>query len=151
MRQVLMLLVGVAIGAGGLFGAQKLMRAEHGSIFTAIDGDTVRINHLRVTNQTIRAAGYDTPEIRRAKCSEEKQAGVLIRDRIQTAIAAGTFTVELTGRRAGFGRPEAIFRINGRDFGPILMSQGLAVQWRRGVKTDWCNRLTRRDVAIAKQ
>jgi endonuclease YncB( thermonuclease family) len=67
----LIFVAGVVVGAVGLWSGQKLWQALNPAVFVAVDGDTVRVNHLRVFNQTIRAAGYDTPEIRRANKPKE--------------------------------------------------------------------------------
>jgi endonuclease YncB( thermonuclease family) len=134
-------LAGIAIGAGGTLALQKLLRSGDKPIFVAVDGDTVKVNQARVFNVSFRAAGYDTPELRHAKCPAEREAALQLKKRVQMAIDAGTFTAELTGRKAGFGRPEAIFKIGGRNLGNQLIAEGLAVKWRRGVKPDWCKKL----------
>ena len=141
LRALLTFSLGVAIGAGGLFAAQKFSRSGDKPIFIAVDGDTVKINAIRVLNQRLRAKGFDTPEIRHAKCAKEREAGLRMKQRLQSAIDQGRFTAELTGRRAGFGRPEAVFKIDGEDIAETWVKEKLAVRWKRGRKPDWCSRL----------
>ncbi len=137
-RYAVLVLLGVTIGVAGSFSYQKWLRSGDQPIFVIVDGDTVRINQVRVTNQRIRAVGYDTPEIFSAKCEKEKALGLRARAYLQRAVDEDRFTAELTGKYGGFGRPLAVFKVDGKDLGPQLIAEGLAVKYVRGQKKDWC-------------
>ncbi len=120
------------------------MRSNYNLTFIAVDGDTVRVKRDRAPDTRLRAVGYDTPEIYSAKCELERRIGNQIRRRIQGSIDAGTFTAETTGEKGAFGRPLAVFKVEGRNIGNKLIAEGLAVRYVPGVKPDWCKILISR-------
>ncbi len=95
------------------------------------DGDTIRIDRQRV-----RLIGFDTPEIRRAKCPYEREKGLAAKARLQQLVDAGGISVNFVPcacpagtegtRRCNFGRKCAVMTANGKDVADILIAEGLA-------------------------
>ena len=116
-----------------------------------IDGDTIRIaDHDR----NIRLVGYNAPEIRNAKCSQEKEFGQRANARLSEIIAQGS--LDLTFVRCSCrpgtlgsiycnrGRSCAVLKSNEVDVARILISEGLAVPFICGrescppIPRPWC-------------
>lgn len=116
-----------------------------------VDGDTITVFHQE---PSVRLVGFNAPETRRAQCTAERilgdQATRRVRDMVRSepldfayvdcACPAGT-----EGTMAcNWGRSCGILKIDGRDLGEILISEGLAVAFKCGVtrcpKTPkpWC-------------
>ena len=52
----------------------------------AVDGDTIKcdgVNMRDMGSGKPKVSGYDTPELGRARCAEERAAGIRARDRMQ--------------------------------------------------------------------
>lgn len=116
-----------------------------------IDGDTVRLTG----GQTFRLVGFDTPETgRQARCSYERELGdaatARLRSLIRMAASAELTAVQCSCRPGTHGTPECNYgrscgslRVDGRDVGSILISEGLARPYVCGAtgcprRRPWC-------------
>jgi len=98
-----------------------------------VDGDTIWLN-----GQNLRLQNYDTPEPYNDICGGQAEVALAKRAsaRLLELLNSYPFTVE-TGRKDRYGRVLATIRINGRDVGDILISEGLARRWPDGHEF-WC-------------
>ena len=99
-----------------------------------IDGDTIAIGEER-----IRIENIDTPETGgRAACAEERRlASAATRQARAYFSEAGSISI----RRSGvdrYGRTLATVRLDGRDYGRLMIADGLAVRWA-GRQHEWCD------------
>ena len=112
---------------------QVTVRASHVRV---IDGDTVE-----VAGERLRLKGWDTPEIFGSeRCNREYTLGLRARQRtIQIMSSAERFTFTREGQDA-YGRTVSGWRVDDRDFGSLLASEGLAKRWHYGLqsKPNWC-------------
>lgn len=101
-----------------------------------VDGDTVDRGLWRY-----RIVGYDTPEIRRAKCAAERERALAAKARL-AELLAGAQRVDLVRVRSGadpWGRVLARLEIDGRDAATIAAAEGWGVPYSgRGARRDWC-------------
>lgn len=100
-----------------------------------IDGDTVDRGPLRY-----RLADMDAPEIRRARCPAEREAGRAAKARL-AAIVAGAQRVELLPVKARdpWGRVIARLEVDGRDVAVTAIAEGWGVAYHgRGARKVWC-------------
>jgi hypothetical protein len=115
-----------------------------------IDGDTVRLR-----GQTFRLVGFDTPETgRQARCAYERERGNAATARLQslirTAANAELYPVQCSCRpgthgtsKCNYGRSCGTLRVDGREVGDILISEGLARRFVCGPtscprRRPWC-------------
>ncbi len=108
----------------------------------AIDGDTIESRGRRY-----RVANIDTPEMGDgANCAAERRLAQRATQRARALLdAANRIEVHPVGRNDRYGRIVAFVRVDGRDFGDVLVAEGLARPWR-GRREPWCdtqNRLRR--------
>jgi endonuclease YncB( thermonuclease family) len=98
-----------------------------------VDGDTIWLN-----GQNLRLQNYDTPEPYNDICGGQAEVALARKAsaRLLELLNSNPFTVE-TGRKDRYGRVLATIRINGRDVGDILISEGLARRWPDGHEF-WC-------------
>lgn len=128
-------------------------RNLHASDIRVIDGDT-----LDIARQTanVRLVGFNAPEVGSPKCSNELALGRRATDRLKALIKSAQ-SIELTRvrcacapgtegtSRCNFGRQCGVFKLDGRDVGKILISEGLAVSYVCGRTScpprpgNWCN------------
>jgi endonuclease YncB( thermonuclease family) len=117
---------------------------------SVVDGDTVRAN-----GQVYRLVGFDTPEFGSlARCERERKLADTATNRLRQLIANGQSALEpvrcscppgTEGTRAcNHGRLCAVLRAEGRDVGPILISEGLARPYMCGQtgcpkRQSWCS------------
>ena len=114
--------------------------AEAPQPITVIDADTVEQTGIRY-----RLIDFDAPEIHRAQCAAEREAGIraaahlidLLRER------RGNLAVEVNGRgrpmRDKFGRGLARLTIGGVAWSQIAIAAGHAVAWDcKGKQPSWC-------------
>ena len=104
---------------------------------TAVDGDTVVI-----AGERIRVANIDTPEIHHALCDAERRLGQIAKRRAQQLLDFGRIVIKRgdpgTGRlKDRYGRILATITVDGRDFGAIMIEEGLARPWV-GKRQPWC-------------
>jgi len=117
---------------------------------SVVDGDTVRAN-----GQTYRLVGFDTPESGSlARCERERKLADAATHRLRQLIANGQPALERIPcscpsgtegtRQCNHGRLCAYLRAEGRDVGPILISEGLARPYACGQtgcprRQSWCS------------
>lgn len=99
-----------------------------------VDGDTVDHGFWRY-----RLAGFDAPEISRARCAEERALGRKARVRLREIVAGGDARlVAVKGRRDSWGRILARLEVGAADVGQALIAEGLARGYDGGERPDWC-------------
>lgn len=119
--------------------------------FSVTDGDTVRV---RGEAAGTRLVGFNTPETYEPRCEQELALGNRAKARLQELVADGV--AELVKVRCAcaegtegtdacnFGRSCGVLRVNGRDVGKVLISEGLAVPFVCGSRScpplprPWC-------------
>jgi micrococcal nuclease len=118
---------------------------------SVIDGDTIRVaGHA----QSVRLVGFNTPETRSARCSQERALGHQATARLQQLVANGTPSVEIVpcackpgthGTEAcNFGRACGVLKVDGRDVGETLVDERLAARFKCGATScpplprPWC-------------
>ncbi len=103
-----------------------------------IDGDTVRMRVSIWIDQevtvAVRVAGIDAPEIFRPKCAAERVLGLQAKEFVSLFLAEGGAELYDIERDKYGGRVVARIVAEGRDLGPALVAEGLAVE---GSKGDW--------------
>ncbi|WP_244580200.1 thermonuclease family protein [Cohaesibacter gelatinilyticus] len=104
-------------------------------ITCVIDGDSFWLN-----GKKYRPIAYDTPEPRTGVCGEafEKQLAAKATARFIHLLNSNDWEIIRTGRKDRNGRHLVHVRINGRDIGDILISEGLARRWPNGHEW-WCD------------
>lgn len=101
---------------------------------TVIDGDT--IDH---GGDSYRLVGFDTPETYRPQCDAEKALGLKATNRLTELIqTAGYIDLEIEDDVDRHGRFLAVGKVNGRNVGKILISEGLAREYWGGKRQSWC-------------
>lgn len=108
----------------------------------AVDGDTIRVGEQR---QSVRIANLDAPEIGRARCTAEREAGEQAKLALQTLLDNALridVRVERDRPTDRYGRWLARVAVDGDDVGETLIAAGIARQWR-GRPSDWCGPETR--------
>jgi endonuclease YncB( thermonuclease family) len=108
-----------------------------------VDGDTVRAN-----GHSYRLVGFDTPEVRNARCAQEQLRGDRATARLRALIMQGglALTEVKCACQAGncnYGRRCATLNVNGEDVGEILIREGLArayrcSSWGCPPREGWC-------------
>lgn len=101
-----------------------------------VDGDTVDRWPLRY-----RLAGFDAPEIVRAKCDAERSRGLLAKARLASLITqAGSVQLVPVRKRDPWGRVVARIEINGADVAATAIAEGWGVPYgHRHARRDWCS------------
>lgn len=110
---------------------------SHAANIRVIDGDTVHVD-----GEKIRIANIDTAEIRGHKCDAELKLALDAKARAIELLGDGDFEIVRgdpdTGRMTDrWGRTLAVILVDGRDFGAILIEEGLARPWE-GRRKPWC-------------
>lgn len=112
------------------------------SDLVAYDGDTVVSTYRPIPGLStirFRLIGIDTPEIRTAKCEEEKVAALKARDFLNAEIKGKPTTVEILAWDKYGGRVLAKLRnAQGEDLAAKLVAAGLAREYHGGFKASWC-------------
>ncbi len=104
--------------------------------FTITDGDTIRLND----GTPVRLVGFNTPEKFEPRCSAEAALGNRASARLKELVAtANTTQVTLVPcackpgtagtKRCNYGRSCGKLEVDGRDVGPTLINEGLAVSF----------------------
>ena len=121
--------------------------------FSITDGDTIKMNG---ESKGTRLVGFNTPETYKPLCQQELALGKKATQRLEELVrTASLVEVEkvacacLPGTQGtsecNYGRSCGVLRVDGRDVGPILVSEGLAVNFKCGRTTcprtprPWCN------------
>ena len=119
--------------------------------FSITDGDTIRING---EGKGMRLVGFNTPETIEPRCAEERALGQQAKARLRQLVSKGRLSLEriqcsckpgTQGTNAcNYGRSCGVVRVDGRDVGDILISEGLAVPFVCGARScpptprPWC-------------
>ncbi|WP_306116219.1 thermonuclease family protein [Roseovarius sp. MMSF_3305] len=104
------------------------------SHLTVVDGDTVRLS-----GQSIRLVGFDTPETYRAECASERRLGDAATDRLRDLLAgASSAQLAYLPRRDQYGRDLARLMLDGQDVADIMVGEGLARRYTGGHRQSWC-------------
>ena len=90
-----------------------------------------------------RLVGFDTPETFQARCDAELALGERAKDRLRELVASGPVRLAVDeGHKDRWGRGLATLYVGGRDVGPLLIREGLAVAYSgKGRRIDWCEKL----------
>jgi micrococcal nuclease len=106
----------------------------------AVDGDTIKCNGVNMRDMGDGApnkSGYDTPETHNAKCQEELELGRAATAAMAELLREGAQVYD-SGKRDRHKRPLVWVRMpDGRSIGSILITEGLAREWRPGTRADW--------------
>jgi hypothetical protein len=104
---------------------------------SVVDGDTINISG---ETRSIRLVGFNTPEVSAPGCTREEQLGNQATARLSDLLRTAT-SIEYEQVRCScppgtegtsecnFGRGCGTLRVDGRDVGSILISEGLAVRY----------------------
>ncbi|NSY94567.1 thermonuclease family protein [Agrobacterium tumefaciens] len=111
-----------------------------------IDGDTIKCDgqNMRLLGGGVPfKSGVDAPEMgSRAKCRQEGYLALKAKARLKELLLDGVPRIEDSGARdrTQSRRPLVnIYLPDGREAGQVLMSEGLAREWRPKHRIDWCN------------
>lgn len=111
-----------------------------------IDGDTIKCDgqNMRLLGGGVPfKSGVDAPEMgSRAKCEFERDLALKAKARLKELLLAGVPRIEDSGARDRTQSRRPLVNINlpdGREAGQVLMSEGLAREWRAKHRIDWCN------------
>ncbi|MBY5744650.1 thermonuclease family protein [Rhizobium leguminosarum] len=101
--------------------------------FSITDGDTIKMDD----GTPVRLIGFNTPEKFEPRCDHERELGIRASKRLVEIVSSGKSTVTRvacscklgTGgtSKCNYGRSCGILRVDGRDVGQTLISEGLAV------------------------
>jgi endonuclease YncB( thermonuclease family) len=101
--------------------------------FSVTDGDTIKMDD----GARVRLVGYNTPEKFEPRCDHERELGIRASKRLVEIVSSGKSTVTKVAcsckpgtegaDKCNFGRTCGILKVDGRDVGPTLISEGLAV------------------------
>jgi micrococcal nuclease len=109
-----------------------------------VDGDTIKCDGVNMRDMGDGApfvSGYDTPEIRDAKCDAERRLGEVAKRRMQQLVATPGVQVIDSGERdrTRSRRPLVWIKLpDGRSVGSVLIAEGLAREWTPNYRADWC-------------
>jgi len=102
--------------------------------FSVTDGDTIRISG---DESGTRLVGFNTPEKFSPQCAREEQLGHRATARLRELVTSPTITLTKVAcscrpgthgtKQCNYGRSCAILKVEGRNVGDILISEGLAV------------------------
>ena len=124
-----------------MFGAVLLACAS----LIAIDGDTVRCDGVTMRDMGDGApfvSGYDTPEIWRAKCDQERALGKTAKARMAELLATDGVQVFDSGKKDDTEKHRPLVWVklpDGQTIGSILISEGLAKIWTPDYEANWCD------------
>ncbi|AVH44034.1 thermonuclease family protein [Agrobacterium tumefaciens] len=111
-----------------------------------IDGDTIKCDgqNMRLLGGGVPfKSGVDAPEMgSRAKCEFERDLALKAKARLKELLLAGVPRIEDSGARDRTQSRRPLVNIHlpdGREAGQVLMSEGLAREWRAKHSIDWCN------------
>ncbi|ATG38104.1 Thermonuclease precursor (plasmid) [Phaeobacter piscinae] len=115
-------------------GCQQETRQISAHDVYVIDGDTIALGDER-----FRLLGYDTPEVRNFKCAGEHDLGRAATDRLKHMLAtAGKAELQISPEKDKYNRGLANLLLDGKDVGPVLISEGLARAYIGGKRSGWC-------------
>ena len=98
-----------------------------------VDGDTFWLDGTK-----IRIADINTPEIGEPQCAEEAALGRSASLRLAELLSGATLNLRAADRDEDrYGRKLRLVERDGRSVGQVLVSEGLAHEWR-GHRESWC-------------
>ncbi len=100
-----------------------------------VDGDTIWYR-----GEKIRLIGFDTPEISKSGCANERQLGERAKLRLQELLNAGAFSLASNPDSRSedrYGRSLFVVTRDGKNVGEVLLNEGLAER-RSGRGNMWC-------------
>ncbi|NEI65023.1 thermonuclease family protein [Rhizobium leguminosarum] len=110
------------------------VRASQTQEFSVTDGDTV---HVIGDAAGTRLVGFNTPEVFSPECQLERQLGERASSRLRELVAHGSARLTKVAcacapgtegtDRCNYGRYCGVLRVDGKDVGSTLISEGLAV------------------------
>ncbi|TBB60701.1 thermonuclease family protein [Rhizobium ruizarguesonis] len=110
------------------------MLASRTQEFTVTDGDTVHVTGEAVGTRLV---GFNTPEKFSPECEHERQQGERASARLRELVARGSARLTRVAcacapgtegtDKCNYGRYCGVLRVDGKDVGSILISEGLAV------------------------
>ncbi len=125
-----------------LFAAEGVACAS----LVVIDGDTIKCDgqNMRLLGGGVPfKSGVDAPEMgNRARCEFERDLALKAKARLKELLLAGVPRIEDSGARDTTPNRRPLVNIylpDGREAGQVLMSEGLAREWRPKHRIDWCN------------
>ncbi|RJL15811.1 thermonuclease family protein [Paracoccus siganidrum] len=98
------------------------------------DGDSVRLGPGR-QGEAVRIFNIDAPEIE-GRCASESDLALRSKMRLAELLRGRRIEILRQGTDR-YGRTLAAIRVDGRDVGDILVSEGLARTWA-GRREPWC-------------
>ncbi|NYT30555.1 thermonuclease family protein [Rhizobium sp. WYCCWR 11128] len=115
------------------------LRASQTQEFAVTDGDTV---HVIGEAAGTRLVGFNTPEKFSPQCENERQLGERASSRLRQLVAQGSARLTKVAcacaqgtegtDKCNYGRYCGVLRVDGKDVGSILISEGLAVPFACG-------------------
>lgn len=134
----------------GFFQTAAPSAGFQGQSFTITDGDTIRMTD----GTPVRLVGINTPEKIEPQCEREAALGIRATERLKELVASGKTTVTKVPcsckpgtegtDKCNHGRACGTLKVDGRDVGDILISEGLAVSFVCGENScpptprPWC-------------
>lgn len=100
-------------------------------------------NIIGIGQERIRIANIDAPESFNPRCSEERVAGLKVKERLAQVIRVEKVGIRREGQDAD-GRTLARIAVNGQDLGDLLIREGLVLPWHDGPEArtagarHWC-------------
>jgi micrococcal nuclease len=113
--------------------AAMLLRSDIVQPIHVIDGDTLSRDGV-----AYRLAGFDAPEITRAKCAEERALGLQAKARMRQLASDPAAMIEPMPAREKFGRTLARLWIGSEDAASIMIREGLALPYDGHAKVSFC-------------
>lgn len=111
-----------------------------------IDGDTIKCDgqNMRLLGGGVPfKSGVDAPEMgSRAKCEFERDLALKAKARLKELLLNGVPRIEDSGARDTTPKRRPLINIylpDGRETGRVLISEGLAREWRPKHHIDWCH------------
>ena len=98
------------------------------------DGDSIRLGTTRLS-EAVRIFNIDAPEIE-GQCAYETDLALQSKIRLAELLKGQRIEILHQGTDR-YGRTLAAIRVEGRDVGDILVSEGLARTWA-GRREPWC-------------
>ena len=98
------------------------------------DGDSIRLGTTRQSD-AVRIFNIDAPEIE-GQCAYESDLALQSKNRLAELVNGRRIEIFRQGTDR-YGRTLAAIRVEGRDVGDILVSEGLARTWA-GHREPWC-------------
>lgn len=110
----------------------------------AVDGDTINADVQvwpgLIVDTSIRVIGVDTPEVRGAKCPEEKEAAITAKSFTEAWLRAyQPVTINTVRMDKYSGRYDAVvLGRNGENLAAALIKAGHGRSYRGGTRQSWC-------------